>query len=328
MNRKQNELTVETLFEDNRLELSFTLLNRREGMKKVIAEHDLCRPGLLLAGFTKTFAEKKIQVFGYTELAYLNDLPKESRIDAFTRLMTSQIPCLLVANNGSIERRLLTVANREKTCIIQSPFQTIQIYQRLFDYLNQKAAPSTTVHGTLVDVYGIGILFTGKSGIGKSEIALDLVERGHRLVADDVVTIYRKSAGTLVGTSQEMLKNMLEIRGVGIIDIWSMFGIRGIRIQKRVEVEVQLEHATTRNIEHYDRLGTAVEYKNYLGVKIPLIRLPIFPGKNITVISEVIALKIMQRIYGIQPERDFLRRLNKKIKETAKIRQYLTGDLE
>ncbi|MFC1477792.1 HPr kinase/phosphorylase, partial [candidate division KSB1 bacterium] len=172
----------------------------------------------------------------------------------------------------------------------------------------------------------IGILFTGKSGVGKSEIALDLVERGHRLVADDVVRIFRKSAGVLVGTSEELLKSMLEIRGVGLIDVWSIFGIRAVRVQKRLEVVVHLEIA--KNLEEYDRLGTETKYKKFLDVEIPIIYLPILPGKNITVISEVIALKAMQRVYGIQPEHDFMRRLDEKIKENRHIRKYLTGDLE
>ncbi|MFC1557359.1 HPr(Ser) kinase/phosphatase [candidate division KSB1 bacterium] len=325
MNTNQ-KLTVEILLKENKQLLSLRLLNTKSGLKKVIHEPDLCRPGLLLAGFTKTFSYKKIQVFGRTELAYLEQLGKEERIEAFTRMLKSNIPCLVVANKGKIDKELLQSANDANTCIIQSPFPTIQIYQALFEYLNDKVAPWTAVHGTLVDVYGIGILFTGKSGIGKSEIALDLVERGHRLVADDVVKIFRKSAGVIVGTSEAMLKNMLEIRGVGLIDVWSIFGIRAIRVQKRVEVEVQLEQE--KELEEYDRLGITTELKQYLGVEIPVIHLPILPGKNITVISEVIALKAMQRVYGIQPEQEFIKRLDKKIKENVYLRKYLTRDLE
>ncbi len=324
--KQQSRLLVKSLFEEKKRELSFKLLNDEAGLSKTITEHDLCRPGLMLAGFVGTFANNKIQVFGNTELSYMKQLTKIERVKAFTRLIEYDIPCLVVANKGKISKELLSIADKKGTCIIQSPFPTIQIYQELFDYLNEKAAPWTSVHGTLVSVYGVGILFTGKSGIGKSEIALDLVERGHRLVADDVVRIFRKSAGVLVGTSEQLLKNMLEIRGVGLIDVWSIFGIRAIRIQKRVEVEVKLE--VGKSLEDYDRLGTEVEYKSYLGVEIPLIHLPILPGKNITVISEVIALKVMQRIYGILPEHDFMRRLDEKMKENESIRDYLTGDTE
>jgi len=324
--KPENELTVKTCYEDNKHELKLKLLNTKAGLKKTIGEYDLCRPGLLLSGFTKNFANKKIQIFGKTEILYLSELDKNDRIASFTRLMKADIPCLIISNNGRIDKELLNIADEAEVSVFLSPSPTIQIYQALFEYLNDKFAPFTTAHGTLVDVYGIGILFTGRSGIGKSEIALDLVERGHRIVADDVVNIFRKKSGVLIGTSQEMLKNMIEIRGVGIIDIWSIFGIRAIRVQKRVEVEVHLEDH--KKIENYDRLGINDEFTEYLEVKIPLIHLPIFPGKNITVIAEVIALKIMQRVYGIRPERDFMHRLDEKMKENDQIRRYLSGDVE
>ncbi|MFC1563881.1 HPr(Ser) kinase/phosphatase [candidate division KSB1 bacterium] len=323
---KEHFLTVETCFEDNRQSLELRLLNKKTGLKKPVKEHDLNRPGLLLSGFTDVFTNDKLQVFGITEIEYLNTLKKTDRFRAFSRLMESNIPCLFIANNASIERDLINIANEHKTCIFRSPHPTIQIYHVLLDYLNTKAAPRISVHGTLVDVYGIGVLFTGRSGIGKSEIALDLIERGHRLVADDVVDIFRKREGVLIGTSQELLKNIIEIRGVGLIDIWSVFGIRAIRIQKRVEVEVKLEDH--QDISEYDRLGNKKEYTSYLDVEIPLIRLPIFPGKNITVISEVISLKLMQRIYGFRPEKAFIKKLNQKIKKNDKIRQYLADDIE
>ncbi|MCP4723530.1 MAG: HPr(Ser) kinase/phosphatase [bacterium] len=323
---KEHSLTVETIFMDNRQSLELKLLNTKKGYKKPIKDHDLNRPGLLLSGFTDVFSNEKIQVFGYTEIGYLKTLAKKKRAEAFKRLLDLDIPCLIVANDSPIERELLNIANEANTSVFRSPHRTIQIYHVLLDFLNTKAAPRINVHGTLVDVYGIGVLFTGRSGIGKSEIALDLIERGHRLVADDVVEIFRKREGVLIGTSQELLKNMIEIRGVGLIDIWSLFGIRAIRIQKRVEVEVKLEDH--QDITEYDRLGNKKEFTSYLDVEIPLIRLPIFPGKNITVISEVISLKLMQRIYGFRPEKEFMKKLNQKIKRNDKIRQYLADDIE
>lgn len=323
---QETVLTVKTLYEDNRHELALTLLNDDDGLDRVIHEHDICRPGLMLSGFADAFSHKKIQVFGTDEQAYLAQLDENRRTEAFGRLIDADIPCIIYSNNGGADAGLLATADRGGVCVLRSQFPTIQIYQKLFDYFNEHAAPITYVHGTLVDVYGIGILFIGKSGIGKSEIALDLVERGHRLVADDVVKISRKSAGVIVGTSKEMLKNMLEIRGVGLIDVWSIFGIRAIRIQKRVEVVVQLEFA--EKIEEYDRLGTHNNYKSYLGVEVPFIQLPILPGKNVTVIAEVIALKTMQRVYGLQPEHEFIRRLDEKIKENTHLRNYLSKDVE
>ena len=324
--KNTTELTVKTCYEENKSALGLKLLNSDSGLKKIIKDHDLCRPGLLLSGFTKIFAEKKIQVFGKTEISYLAEENKSDRKQAFERLMKADIPCLIVAHNGKIDKELLRIADKTGISIFACPSTTFHIYQILHKYLSEKFAPSTSVHGTLVDVYGVGILLTGRSGIGKSEIALDLVERGHRLVADDVVTLKRTRVDVLIGTSQEILKSMLEIRGVGLIDVWSMFGISAIRIQKRVEVEVQLEDH--KKIDSYDRLGIDDEFKEYLDVKIPLIHLPIFPGKNVTVIAEVIALKIMQRIYGMRPEKDFMQKLGEKIKENDRIRKYLAGDVE
>ncbi len=326
MNTTAKILTAERLFQDNKQNLDLKLINKDSGFTKIINDHDLNRPGLLLSGFVEVFSNSKIQIFGNTEIGYLNKLPKKERLKSFEGLMKHDIPCLVVANSVPVGRDLVAIANKYETCIFRSSHPTIQIYHVLLSYLNAVFAPRITVHGTLVDVYGMGILFTGRSGIGKSEIALDLVERGHRLVADDVVEIFRKREGALIGTSQELLKNMLEIRGLGLIDVWSIFGIRAIRIQKRVEVEVKLEDH--REIHDYERLGDEMKYTSYLDVKIPLLKLPIFPGKNITVISEVIALKLMQRIYGIRPEKDFIKRLNKKLKQSDRIKKYLLDDIE
>ena len=321
-----SNLTVETFFKDNKHELKLKFFNTKSGLHRIIKDQDLCRPGLLLAGFIQTFAEKKIQILGNTEISYLEKLDHKNRHAAFDRLMKANIPCLIISNNHKLSKNMLEIADNEGIAIFGSPNSTLYIYQTLFEYLNDKCAPCTDVHGSLVDVYGIGILFTGRSGIGKSEIALDLVERGHRLVADDVVSIYRKQTGILIGTNKKFLKNIIEIRGVGIIDIKSLFGLRATRAQKRIEVEVHLEDH--KPIESYDRLGIDDEYKEYLDVKIPLIYLPIYPGKNITVISEVIALKILQRVDGVRPEKDFIRKLNKKIKENSRISKYLTDDFE
>ncbi len=320
------DLTVELCYKDNKHELKLKLCNTKLGLKRIIIDHDLCRPGLLLAGFTQTFAEKKIQILGQTEISYLKQLNKNEQTVTFRRLMKSDIPCLIISNGHKLSKGLLNIADENGITVFSSPDSSNHIYQILYEYLNDKCALSTDVHGTLVDVYGIGILFTGRSGIGKSEIALDLVERGHQLVADDVVSVYRKRTGVLVGTNKEVLKNILEIRGVGLIDVRSMFGVRSIRAQKRIEIEVRLEDH--RPIEKYDRLGIDDDFKQYLDVNIPIIYLPIFPGKNITVITEVIALKIIQRVYGVRPEKEFVKKLENKIKRNKRLSKHLTGDIE
>jgi HPr kinase/phosphorylase len=182
------------------------------------------------------------------------------------------------------------------------------------------------VHGTLVDVYGVGLLYTGKSGIGKSEVALDLVERGHRLVADDVIRINRRGADVIMGTGAELLGHHMEIRGVGIIDIEQLFGIRSIRLQKRIEVEVNL--ALWSETEEYERLGVEEKRTTILGVEIPYVRVPISPGKNITVISEVIAMNHMLKVYGKNSAIEFSEKLSQRLSRESSSMEYLESDFE
>lgn len=195
----------------------------------------------------------------------------------------------------------------------------------LSDYLYDKFALSITVHGSLVDVYGTGMLITGRSGIGKSEISLDLVERGHRLVSDDTVQIEKKARGILVGVSPELTRHLIEVRGVGLIDVRRMFGVRAVRMQKRVEVEVRLQEWDD-NYE-WERIGLDQESVTYLEEKIPLVRLPIFPGKNITMIAEVIALNVHLKVYGYNAAEDFNRKLHDEINK-QRVRDYLIKDFE
>ena len=183
-----------------------------------------------------------------------------------------------------------------------------------------------TVHASLVDVYGTGLLFTGRSGIGKSEIALDLVERGHRLVSDDVVTLTRTADNVLMGAGSELLKHFMEIRGIGIIDVARMFGVRAIRLQKRVETEVELVDWT--GDQDYERVGLEEQFREYLGVKIPHVRLPIFPGKNVTVISETIALNLHLKVYGFHPAKEFGAALTGAMDLRTRLESYLEKDFE
>jgi HPr kinase/phosphorylase len=221
---------------------------------------------------------------------------------------------------------LIEVANSKKLAVFTTPYSTTVLIHLLSDYLDDKFAPRMNIHGTLVDVYGTGVLFTGRSGIGKSEIALDLIERGHRLVADDVVIFTKKAEGVLVGSGPEMLKHFMEIRGVGIIDVRQIFGIRAVRLQKRVEVLVELVEWDSQ--ENYERIGLDEEYKDFLGVKIPYLQLPIFPGKNITVIAEVIALNIHLKIYGYHPAKAFNTRLMDTLINKKQVTDYVKKDFE
>jgi HPr kinase/phosphorylase len=257
-------------------------------------------------------------------------MSSENRRAALKPVLSFDIPCIVVTDNNKVPPELVEIANQRAITIFRTPYTTTQFTHLLGEYLDEKFAPTTTVHGTLVDVFGIGVLFTGRSGIGKSEIALDLVERGARLVADDVVQISRKATGILIGQASEMLQYHVEIRGLGIIDVRSIFGIRSVRAQKRVEVEVHLEEWD--NTEDYERIGVDENFTKILEVEIPYVKLPIFPGKNITVIAEVIAMSQLLKIAGHHPAREFDERLRRRIQERSpdhfELEKYLQRDFE
>ena len=211
---------------------------------------------------------------------------------------------------------MLNAARGQGVAVLQSSFESTKFLYILSDFLDDQFSPQTVIHGSFVDVYGIGLLLTGRSGIGKSEIALDLVERGHRLVADDVVMITQKGEGILMGAGTDLVKHFMEIRGLGLIDVRSLFGIRAIRFQKRVELVVELME--WHSDEDYTRTGLDTDGIDILDVQIPHVRLPIFPGKNVTVICEVIALNYLLRHYGYDAAKEFTKRLEAVITEKSK----------
>lgn len=309
----KQQLSVREFFEKNQKRLRLKILTCTEGFKRVIDNAELNRPGLALAGFIDLFTYNRVQIIGNTETRFLKTLSRPDQVEAFKKVLEFNIPCIIVTDSNRVPKELISIANQRGICIFRTSFSTTVLSHLLSDYLQNYFAPHTSVHATLVDVYGIGLLFTGRSGIGKSEIALDLVERGHRLVADDVVVITRKSEEILMGESSELAENHLEIRGLGIIDVRSIFGIRAVRVHKRVEVEVKLvEFDPSVN---YDRLGLDEKLTDILGVKIPQVILPINPGKNITVIAETIALNQLLKIYGHHTPKEFVKKLEEKMKE-------------
>jgi HPr kinase/phosphorylase len=293
-------LTVAQLYEQQKEQLSLELLSDSVESRVPITVSDINRPGMALTGFTENFLAERVQIFGRTESAYLATLGDREREEALDRLFQFQTPCIIVAKGLEVPG-LLERANRNRIPVLRTPQDTTPFIHQLTAFLDYVFAPSHTVHASLVDVYGIGLLFTGRSGIGKSETALDLVERGHRLVADDVVRITRRHGDVLIGACNEVLKHTMEVRGLGIIDVQSIFGIRSIRGQKRVEVEVHLTE--WNDARDFERVGLDDQMVSYLDVPIPLITIPIFPGKNITVIAEVVALNHLVKVYGYHPAR-------------------------
>ncbi|MBN1780892.1 HPr kinase/phosphorylase [bacterium] len=294
--QKLDYITVETLFHENEKRLKLQLITGKGSFEKKIVEKDLHRPGLALAGFTDLFTFHRVQVCGNTEGLYLSELSREDRLKSLRKVFAFDIPCVVVTSEEDIVPEFLEVANEHGISVFHTPYATTKLVQLLGEYLDEKFAPRIYVHGSMVDVYGIGVLITGRSGIGKSEVALDLVARGHRLIADDVVTVCHRAGGVLFGMVNETLKHHMEIRGLGIIDIHAIFGIRGIRKIKRVEVQVELVDWDAS--QKYERLGIEDMTTEILGEPVPLVRLPIYPGKNISMIVEVMALNQLLRMYG------------------------------
>ncbi len=321
-----SKIQVEEFYREMHERLSLRVVNSPRGLVRDILHKEIHRPGLALAGFIDLFTFDRVQILGNTEMGYLATLSPESARRSLERIFQFEIPCLIVTNSNPIPDEMPRLADLTGVTIFSTPLTTTECTHLLSDYLDQKFAPATVVHGSLVDVYGTGLLFTGRSGIGKSEVSLDLVERGHRLVSDDMVHLTRTAENILMGHGSEMFKHFMEIRGVGIIDIGKMFGVRGIRMRKRVETEVEL--VDWREDEDYERTGIEDQYKEYLGVRIPYVQLPIFPGKNITVIAETIALNLHLKVYGFHPAKEFSAALTHAMNSRARIESYLEKDFE
>jgi len=300
---------------------------------KFISEAELHRPGLVLAGYTDLFTSQRIQIIGNTETQFLEHLEVQEQLKAFETLLKFNVPIIFLTSGNNLPSYLTDLAEAYNTPIYLTQTETTRFMFILRDYLDDQFASQTVAHGSMVDVYGIGILITGKSGIGKSEVALDLIERGHRLVADDVVMLTKKS-NVLMASASEMNGHFMEIRGLGIIDIMSMFGIRAVRYQKRLEVLVEL-YLWDENSGELERTGLDEQSVAILDIDIPYIRLPITPGKNITVIAEVIALNYLLKYYGYDAAKTFQEKIQIKIKQKTerrgKIRRavdYFEGDFE
>ncbi len=313
---QKESVTVGFLYESNRERLRLMALNGDVGFKREVTDKNLHRPGLALAGYVELFTYNRVQIFGNTEIRYLSHLTLDERKKAFGRLMDFDLPCIVITNNNTLDPELISLATNHGISVFQSSLETTKFVYFLSDFLDDQFAPQAAVHGSFIDVYGIGVLLTGRSAIGKSEVALDLVERGHRLVADDVVLVTRKGEGILMGAGSDMVKHFMEIRGLGLIDVRSIFGIRSIRFQKRVEMIVQLEEWHPDG--EYTRTGLDHETTTLMGVELNYIRLPIFPGKNITVIVEVIAMDYLLKHYGYNAAKEFTKRLDSAIADRAR----------
>ncbi len=313
---RREELSVDFFYRKMKDIFKLKLVAGESGLAtKKITDKNLHRPGLALAGYVGLFTYHRLQIFGNTELYYLDSLQPEDRLKAFSTLASFDVPCLVVTNANKIDPELLKVCDEHGIPTFITPIETTKAIYLISDFLEDQFNLHTTIHGSFIDVYGVGMLFVGKSAVGKSEVALDLIERGHRLVTDDVVVVTQKGESILMGAGTAFGEHFMEIRGLGIINVREMFGIRAIRFQKRVEVIVELEvwdrEAT------YTRTGLEESTVQILGVEVQKVKLPILPGKNITVISEVIALNYLLKHYGYDASSAFAKKLDEKIAQAA-----------
>jgi len=319
----KRRITVEELLRDREDTLGLENLSLDADLDREITHPDPGSPGLALANFTDRVVRGRVQVFGETEMAYLDSLDPDVFEERLSHLFQHDVPVVFVTKDLDVGERFLEVAREYRIPVFRTSMGTGIFFQRLNPYLEVALAPTVSLHGSLADVYGVGLLFVGKSGIGKSECVLDLVERGHRLVADDLVFATRRGHDIIIGHGHEVQRHHMEIRGVGIIDIKALFGIRAIRQQKRIEVVVQLE--AWDDSQEYSRTGLEKDATEILGVSLPKVTVPLNPGKNITVISEVVAMNHLLKYAGIDPARAF----DQKLREAMRpVRQYLEEDYE
>jgi len=309
-------ISVQALLDARGDVLELEVLTHGVSLESITEDPDITSPGLALAGHTIRVPSGRMWVFGETEMTYIASLEQQEARRRLSALFAFGVPAAFVTKRQSVPDFFLEVAGEYGVPVLRSAKSTKEFYRRIKPYLEEVLAPTTTLHGSLADVYGIGVLFVGESGVGKSECVLDLVERGHRLVADDLVLVTKRGNEVLIGKGHELQKHHMEIRGIGIIDVQGLFGVRAIRQQKRIEVVVNLELWDQERA--YSRTGLEKDYEEILGVQIPKVTVPLNPGKNITVIAEVVAMSALLRYTGVESAEAFDRRL----------RQYLEQDYE
>lgn len=286
--------------------LNFKTVIPSEDGRLAIEVSNVNRPGLQLAGYWDFFGFERPQLLGMVEMTYLSMIDEATRRERLTKFFSYDVPCIIIARDIPCFDEMLVLAAARKIPIYSAKAQTTQVEVELISFLRDYLAPRETRHGVLVDVYGSGLLITGESGVGKSEAAIELVKRGHRLVADDVVDIRRVSDDRLVGESPELVRHFMEIRGVGIIDIATMYGVGAVIRSKSIDLEVKLEF--WQQGKEYDRLGLNDQYNEILGVKVPHILIPIHPGRNLAIVLEVAARNLRLKQMGYNAAQELARR--------------------
>ncbi|MGM8212576.1 HPr(Ser) kinase/phosphatase [Virgibacillus sp. W0430] len=292
---------------------NLTLVAGEDGLHREITTSDISRPGIELTGYFNYYPKERIQLIGKTEMSYFLDLSEEEQIDRAERLCTDITPGIVVSNWLDIPETLMDAANYAGVPILKSPRKTTRVITRITNFLEVKFAPTTAIHGVLVDVYGVGVLITGSSGVGKSETALELVKRGHRLVADDSVEIRQEDYDSLIGSAPPLIEHLLEIRGLGIINVMTLFGAGSVKNHKKISLIIELE--LWNDHKQYERLGIEEETMKIMDVTIPKATIPVRPGRNLAVIIEVAAMNFRLKRMGVNTAEEFSDQLATMIKQ-------------
>ncbi|MCC3355999.1 HPr(Ser) kinase/phosphatase [Bacillus sp. REN16] len=301
------KVSTKDLIEKFKLEL----VSGEEGINRPITTSDISRPGIELAGFFDYYPAERIQLLGKTELTFFEKLSHDEKMYRMEKLCTDITPVIIISRDMEVPPELIEASERESVPVIKSSMKTTRLSSRITNFLESKLAPTTAVHGVLVDIYGVGVLIIGKSGVGKSETALELVKRGHRLVADDCVEIRQEDDDTLIGSAPELIEHLLEIRGLGIINVMTLFGAGAIRNFKRITLVINLE--LWDQTKQYDRLGLDEEKMKIIDTDLTKYTIPVRPGRNLAVIIEVAAMNYRLKRMGLNAAQDFTNRLSSAI---------------
>lgn len=282
---------------------------------KYLEDPDVNRPALQLTGYFEHFDNQRVQIIGYVEYTFLEKMDEQLKAEIYDQLFASKIPCLIFCRSLEPEAMLLEKATEAQIPVFLTDKQTTAFMAELLRWLNVQFAPCISIHGVLVDVYGVGVLITGESGIGKSEAALELIKRGHRLVSDDVVEIHKVSDDTLVGMAPDITRHFIELRGIGIVDVKMLFGVLSVRDTQNIELVIRLEDWSREKA--YERLGLEEEYTEFLGNKVVCHQLPIRPGRNLAIIVETAAINYRQKKMGYNAAQELYKRVQENMAKNS-----------
>ena len=296
-------VSLESIIKDFQLEV----LNLPEDKTVTIESSDISRPGLPLSGYFGYFDPSRIQILGKTEYGYLEDFPREVQLQRLDTFFEKKPAAVVVTSNLEISPQMIAIAKKYNVPLLRTEWRTSEFTANIISSLKVSLAPRITRHGVLVDIYGEGMLIIGESGVGKSETAIELVKRGHRLVADDAVDIKKVSSKTLVGSAPELIKHYVELRGIGVIDVCRIFGMGAVKDTKKIDMIINLE--PWEDGKMYDRLGADTEYTDIMGIKIPTTTIPVNPGRNLAIILEIAAMNNHQKKMGFNTADDLNNRL-------------------